>query len=319
VRVLVTGAGGFVGQHLIRWLSERSELEITAATMDGAVPPWSPGEDPLGGRVAWVALDVTSGASVRAAVEGCDPHLVFHLAGQSSVGQSFADPVATWDINATGTLRVVDALRRCAAPLRRILVVSSAEVYGAVSEDEQPIPESAPMRPATPYGASKAAAELAALQMAAAGVVEVVVARSFNHAGPGQDERFFFPSMARQLAEVRLGLAEPVLYVGNLEPVRDFLDVRDVVRAYGWLMEQGESGSIYNVCSGEGHTLLALLDQLVAASGTGARIVVDPERFRLVDIPVLVGDPERVRSLGWEPRIPLRQTLQDLLQSYVPA
>ncbi|MBA2671306.1 MAG: GDP-mannose 4,6-dehydratase, partial [Gemmatimonadetes bacterium] len=166
--------------------------------------------------------------------------------------------------------------------------------------------------PVTPYGASKLGAEAVSLQAAASGSIEVVIARSFNHAGPGQDARFIFPSMARQLAEMSDGGAEPVLRVGNLEARRDFLDVRDVVRAYVQLMETGKSGMTYNVCSGESHSLQELVEELVRISGTGARIEVDPERFRPVDIPELRGSSDQLRALGWNARIPMRRTLEDL-------
>jgi GDP-4-dehydro-6-deoxy-D-mannose reductase len=239
---------------------------------------------------------------------------VFHLAGQSSVGQSFQAPLETWEINATGTLRLLESLRRDCVKPPRLLLVSSAEVYGGVPEAEQPIQENHPPRPLTPYGSSKGSAELCALQFGEMGSVEVVVTRSFNHIGPGQDARFVLPSLARQLVRMRRGGAEPVLRVGNLNVRRDFLDVRDVVHAYLTLMESGEERAVYNVCSGEDRSLLAIVEQLVRLSGTGARIEEDPERFRPADIPVLVGDPSRLRSLGWEPRIPLDRSLGDVLE-----
>jgi GDP-4-dehydro-6-deoxy-D-mannose reductase len=308
VRVLVTGANGFVGQHLVRQLIRRGGSEIVAASLDGA-----PVAGLEGGGVAWEPLDVTSSESVRSAVRRCRPDHVFHLAGQSSVSQSFRAPLETWEINATGTLRLLEALRReCARP-PRLLMVSSAEVYGGVPEGEQPIPESRPPRPLTPYGSSKGSAEMCALQFGEMGAVEVVVARSFNHIGPGQDARFVLPSLARQLVQMRRAGSEPVLRVGNLDVRRDFLDVRDVVQAYLTLMESGDDRGVYNVCSGEGRSLLAVVEELVRLSGTGARIEEDPERFRPADIPVLVGDPSRLRSLGWEPRISMDRSLGDVL------
>jgi GDP-4-dehydro-6-deoxy-D-mannose reductase len=308
VRILVTGANGFVGRHLVRELIRRGSAEIVAGSLDGAPVAG------LDGRgVRWVPLDVTSDDSVRSAIRSCRPDRVFHLAGQSSVGQSFEAPLETWEINATGTLRLLEALRReCPRP-PRVLMVSSAEVYGGVPEAEQPIPESRPARPLTPYGASKGSAELCAVQFAEMGAVDTVVARSFNHVGPGQDTRFVLPSLARQLTRMREGGAEPVLRVGNLDVRRDILDVRDVVQAYVAIMERGESGLIYNVCSGEARSLRAIVEQLVRLSGTGARIEVDPERFRPADIPVLLGDPSRLRALGWEARISLDSSLRDVL------
>jgi GDP-4-dehydro-6-deoxy-D-mannose reductase len=321
VRALVTGAGGFVGQHLIR------ELLGAGAQIVGGVLAGRPPRDGVLradelARVRWTSLDVTDPASLHEAVAGSAPDRVYHLAGQASVGGSFADPIGTWDVNATGTLRLLEALRTHGAKGARVLVVSSAEVYGAVPESRQPIGEDEPLRPITPYGASKMAAEAAALQAAAARELHVVVARSFNHAGPGQDERFALPSMARQLVEFERGgddedggATGAALRVGNLEPLRDFLDVRDVARAYAMLVERGESGGIYNVASGRARPMMEIVQALVRASGTGAGIDADPDRFRPVDIPLLVGDASRLRALGWSPEIPLERTLRDLLDS----
>jgi GDP-4-dehydro-6-deoxy-D-mannose reductase len=307
VKVLVTGASGFVGRHLVRELLQEDSAEIVAGSLDGVPAPG------LESSLEWVPMDVTSGDSVRSAVASCRPDRVFHLAGQSSVGQSFDAPLETWEINATGTLRLLDALQRECGTAPRLLVISSAEVYGRVPEEEQPIHESDPRGPLTPYGSSKAAAELCALQFGEVGVVDSVIARSFNHIGPGQDSRFVLPSIARQLVKMGRGEAEPVLKVGNLDVRRDFLDVRDVVRAYVWLMEKGASGEMYNVCSGEDHSLRAIIEYMVKLSETGARIEEDAGRIRPADIPLLVGDPSRLRALGWEARIPLDQSLRDVL------
>jgi GDP-4-dehydro-6-deoxy-D-mannose reductase len=310
VRVLVTGAAGFAGRHLLRYLAERGAERLVGTQLPGQAPPRTVADDP---PVEWSEMDVTSTESIRQVLADGPFDEVYHLAGQSSVGESFGDPLRTWEINATGTLRLLLELERAhSGEGPRVLVVSSAEVYGAVPAASQPVRETHAPAPMTPYGASKLGAEAVALEAAAGEGVRVVVARSFNHAGPGQDARFIFPSLALQLARIARGEGVPVLQVGNLEARRDFLDVRDVAAAYVTLLREGHSGQVYNVCSGQSHSLRELVERLVEISGTGARIEVDADRFRPVDIPELRGDPARLLALGWRREVPLERTLADL-------
>jgi GDP-4-dehydro-6-deoxy-D-mannose reductase len=309
-RVLVTGANGFVGLHLLRrLLAEGADVTGTYVTE----PPSSINSSAGGqtGRVDWRPLDVRSGAEIERVVGVCQPEFVFHLAAQSSVGGSFRMPELTWDVNATGTWRLLHALRDTGA---RVLLASSAEVYGAVPEAEHPIREDRALRPANPYAAAKAAAEMAAIEACLAHGLTVVVARSFNHTGPGQDTRFALPSFAAQLQAMQAG-SDRVLRVGNLTACRDLLDVRDVVEAYLLLARRGAPGcdTAYNVCSGTAQSMYEVVERMVAVSGIDARIEVDPERVRPVDVPLLLGDNTRLCELGWQPTIGLEQTLRDLL------
>jgi GDP-4-dehydro-6-deoxy-D-mannose reductase len=308
----VTGGGGFVGRHLLRALGAEPNVQVVN-TVAGDLDSWKRANWDLD-DVESVGMEVTSSESIRAVLSQVRPDVVYHLAGQASVGESFTNPLQTWEVNATGTLRLVTLLRSESPSTKRMLLISSAEVYGAVPESQQPIPEEAGYRPVTPYGVSKAAAELVAWQLAREGSLELVVARSFNHIGPGQDDRFVLPSMARQLAAVRAGDAEPVLRIGNPHVTRDFLDVRDVVRGYIRLMELGSAGGFYNVCSGVGRSLLQVVTRLIEISGTGAKLEEDSQRVRPFDIPILVGDPSRLRALGWSAQISLDESLRDLLQ-----
>ena len=180
-----------------------------------------------------------------------------------------------------------------------------------------PIREEAPLRPASPYAVSKVAQGALALLYGPAGGMRVVLTRTFHHTGPGRGEAFAESSFARQIAEIEAGLRPPVLKVGNLEAVRDFADVRDVVRAYWMLLEKGDAGAAYNVCSGKGRRIRDLLDLLLAASSARVEVRVDPDRLRPSDVPAQVGDPSRLRAAtGWEPRIPLERTLLDLLDDW---
>ncbi len=311
--VLVTGADGFVGRWLVRALLAAGHEVV------GAVQPGPPRDDGLSeaerSAVLWIPLELGDLRSVRAAA--ARPfEAVIHLAAVASGGDALRDPGVAWSVNAAGTARFLGELgrRRQAGqtdPL--VLLVSTAEVYGA--GPARPLTEADPVAPRSPYAASKAGAELAARETGVRTGLRVVVARAFPHTGPGQDERFVAPAFARRLRGARIAAA-PVVKVGNLEPVRDFLDVRDVAAAYVALIERGGPGEIYNVASGRGVSLLELFDRVAAIVGCHAIPEPDPEFMRPADIPYLVGDAAKLRAAtGWAPRFDLDQTLRDLVHA----
>jgi GDP-4-dehydro-6-deoxy-D-mannose reductase len=290
MRAFVTGGHGFVGT----WLVQHLEAEG-----DEVVAP-----DP--------ALDVRDGPDIEAAVAAARPDAIYHLAAMASVAESWQQPVQAFEVNAVGTLQVLEAARRC-EPAPRVLLVCSAEVYGRVQPDQLPIGEDAPLRPVTPYAASKVAAEFLGIQAHLGHGLPVIRARSFNHVGPAQSASFVVSDLARGIvAAERSGSG--LLRAGNLSARRDFTDVRDVVRAYRMLIEGGEAGEVYNVCSGRDIAIEELARRMLALAGLELELETDPALQRPVDVPVLRGDPSRIKAaVGWEPRIPLDDTLRAVL------
>jgi GDP-4-dehydro-6-deoxy-D-mannose reductase len=312
VTLLVTGIGGFVGGHLV----ELHRAEHPDEGIAGIVRPGKPVPEHLREGVRLLEADLEDAAAVEAAVAAVRPDSIIHLAGQSSVHESWTNPAATLRTNVIGLLNVFEAVRRRRLE-PRVLVVGSAEEYGAVDPDAPPLEEDAPLRPLSPYAVSKVAQGYLALQYALARDLPVVRTRTFPHTGPGRGEAFAESSFARQIAEVEAGRRRPVLAVGNLDAVRDFTDVRDVVRAYRALLDRGTPGEVYNVCSGRGCSIGDVLRSLLEIAGAQVELQVDRERLRPSDLPSLVGDPRKVReATGWEPRIPLETTLRDLLDHW---
>jgi GDP-4-dehydro-6-deoxy-D-mannose reductase len=261
-------------------------------------------------------LDLQDALNVRGVVDLAQADAVAHLAAQAFVPASIADPWTTHDVNAGGTLRLLEAIRAArsaGASNPRILIAGSADVYGAQPSERYPLVETTAPRPANPYAASKLAAEAYALAAVSAFGMDVVVTRAFNHVGPGQDDRFAVASFAHQLARIAAG-GEPLLLVGNLDAERDFLDVRDVVAAYVLLLEGGgTAGAVYNVASGRAVAMKDVLRQLVMIARIGVEIRDDPARLRPADVPRVVGDAgELIAATGWQPRIALSAALRDV-------
>jgi GDP-4-dehydro-6-deoxy-D-mannose reductase len=307
MRVLITGVAGFVGGHMVDCL-RREAPEAVVVGLDS-----HPGRRAESLAIEIVQADLEDASSVHAAIAQVSPDRVIHLAAQSSPQRSWEDPERTLRTNVLGMLHLLEAARaQPTAP--RILAVGSADEYGLVPLGELPLREDAPLRPASPYAASKVAQGYLALQYALSPGLHVVRTRTFHHTGPRRGEQFAESSFARQLAEIEAGQRPARLEVGNLEAVRDFTDVRDVVRAYWALLDRGARGEVYNVCSGRGVKLGELLQGLIAVSGLRVEVHVDSARLRAADAPILIGDPSRLRAAtGWEPEIPIDRTLRDLL------
>lgn len=311
MRVLVTGADGFVGRHLVQRLLQSGQEVAAACRPGGPVVDWSS----PGSKVKVLPLELTESASVEQAL-GWVPDGIVHLAAVASTREARHDPGAAWVVNAAGTARLVAA----AAALREsgrcdplVLIVSTGEVYGA--GPAVPRVETDPLLPQSPYAASKVGAETAALEEWRRTGLRVVIARPFPHTGPGQTTQYAVAAFAERLRAARLSGAATVP-AGNLEPVRDLLDVRDVVEAYRLLLEHGVPGEAYNVARGKGVSVGEVFRLLGEIIGTGARPCPDPSLVRAADIPHLVGDSTKLRrATGWTPAIELEQTLRELVDA----
>ncbi|HHB90431.1 MAG TPA: SDR family oxidoreductase [Anaerolineae bacterium] len=311
MRALVTGAAGFVGRHLIHFLLAETDLEIVGTIYRRhPQPPYD------SARVHLEQLDLRDESAVAEIVARWRPDYIFHLAGQSYVPVSWEHPWPTFDQNVHTQINLFRAMLAVGVDAR-ILVVGSGEEYGAIDPDDIPIHEDVPLRPASPYAVSKVAQDLTGWQYFRSHGVHAVRVRPFNHIGPGQNEMFVASSFARQIAMIEAGLAEPILRHGNLEAIRDFTDVRDTVRAYWLVINRGEPGQVYNVGSGRGVRIQQLLDILLGMSRVPLRTEQDPARMRPSDIPAILCDPSRLQQVtGWQPRIPLEQTLADILNDW---
>jgi GDP-4-dehydro-6-deoxy-D-mannose reductase len=291
VKALVTGASGFVGGYLTAHLGDEGDEVVGLDRVDG--------------------LDITDRQGVTEIFAKHEPEVVYHLAALSHVGESWGSPQAVIETNVVGTLNVLDAAR--AAGVRRVLVVGSAEEYGLVTGPARQLTEDEPLRPFTPYGASKVGAGFLALQAYLGTGLETIRVRAFNHTGPGQPPRFLVAALAHRVAQTERDGGDSVA-VGNLDPIREVNDVRDIVRAYRLLVVHGTAGDVYNVCSGVGIAVRDVAQQLLAKATRPLELRVDPALSRPADVPVLVGDPSKLAAAtGWRPVRTLDDTLTDML------
>ena len=298
--VLVTGAGGFAGGHLIELLAGSADLVGWSRTQP---PP------EIAALAKWQRVDILDREQVTDTIAMLRPDSIFHCAGLPHVAESWADTAAPLATNVLGTHRLIEAVERVGSRCR-IVVTGSAQVYAPSNE---PIAEDDRIAPSSPYALSKLAQEQLALR-SNSDTVAIIVTRPFNHTGPRQKPSFLAPSVARQIVMIERGLHEPVLKVGNLDPSRDIMDVRDAVRAYAALMKTGTPGTIYNVASGVARPVRSIVEALVSRARVPVRIEQDPSRIRPSDVPVLAGNPQRLKqSTGWSPQVSFEKMVDDLL------
>ncbi|MFN8378704.1 MAG: GDP-mannose 4,6-dehydratase [Anaerolineae bacterium] len=309
MRILITGIGGFVGSHLAAHLTHT----MPDAELHGTTMPTLPVQQ-RGGFAALHPADLRDEKAVRDLFELVQPDHVYHLAAWAIVHQSFDRAWETLENNIRLQLNVIQA---CLATGQRprILAVTSGEVYGAEQPADHPTTEDAPFRPSNPYAVSKVAQDMLALQYYLSHGLHIVRARPFNHLGPGQSTGFVAPDLASQIARVEAGLQDPVIRCGDLSAERDFTDVRDIVRAYRLLMEQGEPGEAYNVSSGHTRTIRELMEMLIAGASVPITIQSNPDYLRSGGVRKSWGDPTRLRTLtGWQPEYPFERTVRDVLE-----
>lgn len=313
MRAFITGIGGFVGSYLAK------DLTGEGFEVHGMV-------EKEGGH-----LGVISDCKVKTVLHTCDisdsqrltrilceivPDLIFHLASVSFLPQAALEADRTFQVNLLGTLNLYEAVRKNGLS-SRILFVGSAQEYGLTFNERSSVNEDCPLKPVDPYSTSKAAADLLSFQYCYGVGLPIVRVRPFNHSGPGQSEQFVCSSFAKQIAEIELGRKRPLLHVGNLEVRRDFLDVRDIVRAYRLALIKGKVGEVYNVCSERSLSIREILDIFLSFSEMRIKVVQDPARKRNLEIPKIVGECKKFKAdTGWQSAIPLEQTLRDLLNRW---
>lgn len=311
MRVLITGITGFAGSHLADYLiAEHPDVEIFGTYR------WRSRRENiehLDGKVTLLETDLRDYPSVAAALRRAEPDAIFHLAAQSFVPTSWNAPSETIVTNVVGQTNIFEAVRALGLD-PRIQIACSSEEYGLVLPDEVPIRETNPLRPLSPYAVSKVSQDYLGYQYFQSYGIKALRTRGFNHTGPRRGEVFVTSNFAKQIALIEAGRQAPVISVGNLDAVRDFTDVRDMVRAYWLAVQRARPGEVYNIATGNGITIRAMLDKLIALARVEVRVETDPARLRPSDVEVLIGDSSKFRGdTSWEPRIPFDQTLADLL------
>jgi GDP-4-dehydro-6-deoxy-D-mannose reductase len=310
-KILITGITGFVGKHLASHLLSQKLYEISGIYRSETSISTL---DELKDQIQLTQVDLNDADAIDALVQSSKPDVIYHIAAQASPARSFSIPVKTLTNNIVAEFSLLDALKKNDLQDTRVIVISSAEIYGIVTPEDNPVDEETPLRPATPYAVSKIAQDYLSLQYYLAYKLDIVRLRPFNHIGPGQKEGFVVADFAKQIAEIEAGKKDPEISVGNLDAKRDFTDVRDIVKAYEFAMQKGKAGEVYNLGSGRSRKIKDILETLLSLSSKKISVKVDPERFRPIDVPEILGDINKFHDLtGWEPSVPFEKTLQDIL------
>jgi GDP-4-dehydro-6-deoxy-D-mannose reductase len=308
-KILITGYLGFVSRHLL------DHLEYTGDDYEiiGLSRSVESGDKQHGNIVLKnVQADLNDRKHIAVILEKFQPHQIIHLASDSSVAHSWQAPVESFQNNTNIFLNLVESVRMLQFPCR-ILSIGSSEEYGVVDAKHIPIREETPFNPVSPYAVARVSQELLSRIYAHGYGMDIVITRSFNHIGPGQKDNFVISSFAKQIMAIKKGSGSG-LQVGNIEVIRDFLDVRDVVKAYMLLLEKGRSGQVYNICSGKGYSLKEVLDKMLAIAGVDAGYQINEQLIRPADNPVIIGSNEKIKTeCGWQPEISIEQSLKDIL------
>ena len=305
-KILIIGAAGFVGSYLSKALIEEFHKEVAVTKL-----PQERFDGPE--NVAVYDLNILNKADITELLMKVRPDGIIHLAAQSSVSVAWKNPALTIDVNIKGSVNLMDAIRELYYK-PRVLLIGSGEEYGHIRPGESPIHEENHLRPGNIYAATKACQNMIGTIYAQAYDMDLMLVRAFNHTAPNQAPLFVVADFCKQVAEIEAGLREPVMHVGNLSAMRDFTDVRDVVRAYSLLMEKGERGQTYNVGSGKAIAIRDILDMIIERSSAEIKVEIDPAKLRPVDVPIIEADITKIQTAtGWEPRIPLSTTISETL------
>ncbi|RJQ36089.1 SDR family oxidoreductase [Candidatus Microgenomates bacterium] len=310
-KAFITGVSGFAGSHLAQHLLENKDYEISGTYLtENSLANVENIKD----KIKLFQLDLLESKKVADLVSSIKPDLIFHLAALPSTSDSFNNPSYTFNSNINPEINILQAVKNANLENTRILVVSSAEVYGLVAKEDLPVDEETPLMPFNPYAVSKIAQDFLGLQYFLSFNLKIIRVRPFNHIGPRQTPGFVVSSFAKKIAEIEKGKLEPVLKVGNLEPKRDFTDVRDMVCAYDLILEKGKEGDCYNIGSGISYQISDILDKMLSFAKVKIKVENDPSLFRPSDTPELLCDNKKIKEItNWTPKIPIDITLKETL------